>query len=234
MAASNETASVLDRLIRPEIRNDRFSRAIVEIAATPGVREILEIGSSSGEGSTEAWVSGALRQADPPRLHCIEVSIGRHAALAERWRDHPFVHAYNVSSVPLESFPSPDEIRRFHRDVRSKLRKVPIDTLLEWLRIDLDYVRDHDLSRHGIREIRDAAGVGQFDAVLIDGSEFTGRPELEEVYGARFLLLDDAYTYKNWENRLRLDADPAYRRVAHSRWTRNGFAAYERVDAAGA
>ncbi len=221
--------SGLDRLIPPEIHRDRFSRAITRIAAIPDVREILEIGSSSGVGSTSAWVAGALRNPEPPRIHCIEVSEVRHSALAERWRDYPFVVTYNLSSVSLERFPSPDDVERFYRSERSRLRRTPLDTVLEWLQQDVDYVRDHQLSRDGIREIRDSNGIQTFDAVLIDGSEFTGAAELEDVYGARFLLLDDTLTFKNWENRRRLDVDPGYRKVTSSSWRRNGFAVYERT-----
>jgi hypothetical protein len=226
-----EASSELDRLIAPEIRDDAFSRAIVDVGATPGVRTILEIGSSSGAGSTEAWVRGALRNPVTPQLHCIEVSKARHAALADRWRAHPFVHTYNVSSVPLERFPTDEEVTRFHREVRSKLRRVPLPTVLGWLHQDVDYVREHRLSRHGIREIREQHGIDRFDAVLIDGSEFTGTAELDEVYGARFLLLDDTRSFKNWANMRRLEADPAYRLIEKSRWTRNGFAVFERASA---
>ncbi len=65
MTSAPPPSSGLDRLIPPEISNDRFYRAIERVAATPGVRTILEIGSSSGAGSTEAWVKGAL--ANPQR-----------------------------------------------------------------------------------------------------------------------------------------------------------------------
>jgi hypothetical protein len=229
MKEASSPESALDHLIAPEIRGDRFYRAIAEIGATPGVREILEIGSSSGAGSTEAWVEGALRNPERPRLHCIEVSTVRHAALAERWREHPFVHTYNVSSVPLEAFPTPEEVARFHREARSKLRRVPVETVLGWLEQDVDYLRREGLSRHGIREIKAEHGIDTFDAVLIDGSEFTGAAELDEVYGARFVLLDDTRTFKNWDNARRLEADPAYRLVRRSRWTRNGFAIFERA-----
>ena len=71
-------------------------------------------------------------------------------------------------------------------------------------------------------------GIEIFDAVLIDGSEFTGRAELDEIYGARFVLLDDTLTFKNWENARRLLADPAYRLVRADPATRNGFAVFER------
>src|SRR5918992_749767 len=185
MSDSAPPASELDRLIPPEIKGDRFYRAIADVAATPGVREILEIGSSSGAGSTEAWVLGALRNPERPRLHCIEVS---------------------------------------------EARRVPLDTVLGWLRLDLEYLRVHGLSGHGIREIKAENGIETFDAVLIDGSEFTGRAELDEVYGARFLLLDDTRTFKNWDNVRRLERDPAYRLLPEGR-RRNGLAVFERAGA---
>lgn len=222
-------SSALDRLIPPEIKDDRFYRVIVAAAATPGVRDILEIGSSSGAGSTEAWVLGAMRNPELPRLHCLEVSRARFAALVERWHEHDFVHCYNLSSVPLECFPDEEEVARFYRDVRSRLRRTPLATVLEWLRQDVDYVREHGLSAYGIREIRERHGIDLFDAVLVDGSEFTGRAELDEVYGARYLLLDDTRSFKNWENARRLESDPSYRLVRKSRWTRNGFAVFERI-----
>jgi len=217
-------------LIPPEIKGDLLYRSIVEVASVPGVREILEIGSSSGAGSTEAWVAGALQNPDLPRLHCIEVSSTRYAALVERWKERDFVHCYHVSSVPLESFPAASEVEAFYHGTRSKLRRTPLETVLSWHRHDVDYVRAHGLSRHGIREIRERHGIDSFDAVLIDGSEFTGGAELDEVYGARFLLLDDIETYKNFENARRLEEDPRYRLVRISRRTRNGFAVFERVD----
>jgi hypothetical protein len=217
-------------LIPPEIKDDRFAETIVSVASTPGVREILEIGSSSGDGSTEAWVEGALVNTIPPRLHCIEVSVGRYAALAERWTDCSFVHCYNVSSVPLEAFPSPEEVARFHQEMPSNLNKWSLQTVLGWLQQDLDYLREHSLSRHGIREIKQLNNIAEFDAVLIDGSEFAGKAELEEVYGAHFLLLDDTQTFKNWDNARRLKGDPLYRLVASDSETRNGFAVFERMD----
>jgi hypothetical protein len=228
-AAPAEEGSELDRLIAPEITGDRFYRAIMEVAATPGVRAILEISSSSGAGSTEAWVAGALRNPVRPQLHCIEVSGPRFEALVERWRPHDFVHCHHVSSVPLESYPHPAEVEAFYRGTRSKLRRTPLETVLGWLQQDIEYVREHGLSRYGIREIRAQHGIEVFDAVLIDGSEFTGRAELDEVHGARFLLLDDTQTYKNFENARRLVLDPRYRLVRASRRTRNGFAVFERV-----
>jgi hypothetical protein len=221
--------TTLDELIAPEIAGDAFADIIETIAATAGVREILEIGSSTGEGSTAAWVRGALRNPERPHLHCLEVSAERYAALVEHWGQYEFVHCHRLSSVPLERFPAPQEVERFYRDVPSPLNEYDLETVLGWLQQDLDYLHDHDLSAAGIAEVKAQQGIATFDAVLIDGSEFTGRAELDEVYGARFLLLDDTQTFKNWANARRLEADPAYRLVSADPATRNGFAVFERA-----
>lgn len=226
-------ASTLDRLIPPEISGDRFYRWLARIAATPGVHTILEIGSSSGEGSTAALVEGALRNPAAPRIHCIEVSRARHQALAERYRSFDFVHCHNVSSVPAERFPTEAELDAFRRRIWTRFRFIRRDTVMGWLRQDLAYLERSGLSGAGIREIMERHGIDRWDAVLIDGSEFTGAAEMEEVYGARFLLLDDIRTFKNHDNHARLAKDPAYRLVARSRWLRNGFAIFERRPMAG-
>ncbi len=222
--------TALDELIPPEIAGDDFAAIIEEIGATAGVREILEIGSSTGEGSTAAWVRGALRNPERPRLHCLEVSDQRYAALVERWREYEFVECYHLSSVPLERFPSPADVERFFRDMPQRLNQYDLETVLGWLQQDIDYLREHGLSSAGIAHVKGKHGIGVFDAVLIDGSEFSGQAELDEVYGARFLLLDDTETFKNFENSRRLEADPAYRLVRADPTTRNGFAVYERVN----
>ena len=211
--------STLDNLIPPQVKNDGFYNAIVKVAATPGVKTILEIGASSGGGSTEALVNGALKNPDgPPQIHSIEVSKARIGQFQERWKDFGFVHGYNTSSVPSASFPTTDAVTRFYREERSKLRNVRLEKVLGWLQADLDYLTAHpDLDAAGIRRIKDQTGIAVFDAALIDGSEFTGEVEMPEVYGARFLMLDDTRSYKNWRNLKKLEADKGYRCVKKSR-----------------
>lgn len=224
----HQTESALDRLIPPEIAGDRLYEWIVRIAATPGVRHILEIGSSSGAGSTAAFVSGALRNPHTPVIHCLEISMPRFDALVERYREHRFVHCYNLSSVPLEMFPDAADIDDFRSRTWTRFRFIPRATVLQWLDQDIEYIRQHDLSGHGIRHVRELHGIEWFDAVLIDGSEFSGPADLNEVHGARFVLLDDIRTYKNGDNYRRLLRDASYHLIASSRWLRNGFAIFER------
>jgi hypothetical protein len=63
--------------------------------------------------------------------------------------------------------------------------------------------------------------------VLIDGSEFTGRAELDETYGAKFILLDDIRTLKNEFNYERLRADAFYTLVKENLDLRNGYAVFQ-------
>lgn len=229
---STRPVSGLDRLIPPEIIDDEFHRTLERIAARADVRTILDIGASSGEGSTAALVAGAMRNPVRPTIHCIEVSVPRFEALEARYRTLEFVYCHNVSSVPVDWFPTEAQIDAFRRRVWTRFRFIRRAEVMRWLRQDIEYVLRHGLSQDGIRSIMADNGIESFDLVVIDGSEFTGPAECAVVYGARFIALDDIRTFKNYDNRRHLDADPAYRRIAAARRLRNGFAVYQRVSPA--
>ncbi|MCY7367257.1 MAG: hypothetical protein LH474_03810, partial [Chamaesiphon sp.] len=74
--------SELDRLIPPEIKNDDFYAIIQKIAREADIQTVLEIGSSSGGGSTEAYVTGLRDNPNRPILYCMEVSQPRFAELS--------------------------------------------------------------------------------------------------------------------------------------------------------
>ena len=166
----------LDRLIPPEIRNDSFYSAIVRVAATPGVEHMLEIGSSGGDGSTEAFIEGALMNPSEPTLHCIEISDVRYQGHSSKNRhaSRGFVRCYHASSVPLEKVASEAEVTEFYHSVPSVLNDYSLKTVLGRRAQDVRYMKDHGLVSNGIRDIKNGVGLDLFDAVLIDGSEFTG------------------------------------------------------------
>ena len=229
LLSRNLRTALTGGLIPPEIKGDGFFAAISTIAGDPEVRTILEIGASSGGGSTEALIEGAQQNPSRPVLHCIEVSPRRFRALAKRHRDVEFLSAHNVSSVSLERFATEERVRDFYEAVDSPLNSVPLPVVLGWLRSDIDTVTKNRLSRDRIRMIKHQEGLEDFDLVLIDGSEFTGSAELADVYGARFILLDDTLTFKNCENCTRLNSDEAYELIEKSEQVRNGYAIFRRV-----
>lgn len=228
----SESLSELDRIINPEIKNDEFYSLIHKIASEENIETVLEIGSSAGEGSTEAFVAGLRRNPNKPKLFCIEISKVRFAQLQQRYTHDCFVKCYNISSVSKESFPSKNEIIEFYNTNRTNLNNYPLDRVLGWLRQDIEYIDTHSISKDGIDMIKQENNIDSFDVVLIDGSEFGGSRELNKTYGAKFIMLDDINSFKNYNNYRLLYNDMNYKLVALNYYLRNGYAIFRKTDMA--
>lgn len=228
--SSDITNSELSRLIPPEIKNDDFYANIKRIAREENIKTVLEIGSSSGEGSTEAIVSGLRQNSHKPTLFCMEVSQTRFAELRKKYANDSFVKCYNVSSVSLQQFPNENEITNFYRTNQTNLNYYSLEQVIGWLQQDIEYVKKSGVPDNGIRKIKQENNIGVFDLVLIDGSEFTGSAELNEVYDAKIICLDDINTFKNYQNHQKLLADKNYVLFAHNYSIRNGYSIFKKVD----
>jgi len=193
-----------DNYMPPEIKNDSFYSILIDIARRFPLRTILEIGASSGEGSTEALVHGLAENPGKPTLFCIEVSRARYERLAQRYAGNPQVKPYNASSVNLKDFPSEAQVIEFYQMQpynlnmgETNIGNWPLELVLTWLRNDIKYLTEHNIQQDGISLIKRKHSISQFDMVLIDGSEFTGSAELLQVYGAPIIAMDDINTCKN-------------------------------------
>ena len=233
-ASQNYTVTVspssqLNFLIPPEIKNDEFYEIIQKLAKEEDIRTVLEIGSSAGEGSTEAFVTGLRQNPNHPILFCMEISKPRFAALQQRYANNFFVKAYNVSSVSLQQFPNEQQVQEFYKTIPTILNNYPIEEIIRWLRQDIEYVKNSGVPSDGIFRIKRENEIDVFDLVLIDGSEFTGESELKQVYGAKIIALDDTNCYKNYKNRQTLLADPTYEIIADNQTVRNGYSIFKRL-----
>jgi hypothetical protein len=94
----------------------------------------------------------------------------------------------------------------------------------------LDKLPEKNETNNTIKRIKQENQIDCFDLVLIDGSEFQDAAELDEVYGAKFVLLDDINTRQNYQNLHRLLADPDYTLVAQNSSLRNGYAIFQKVN----
>ena len=227
-APVSPTGSDLDRVIPPEITGDHFYRAIVEVASTPGVREILEIGSSSGAGSTEAWVSGALQ--NPERRGSTASRCPRHATPRSSNAGNS---TSSFSATTSRACRSSASRRGRSRGVLSRhTLEASSDTTGDRPRLAPPGRRVRDgtgLSQHGIREIRERHGIEFFDAVLIDGSEFTGRAELERGLRRTVPAPRRHPDVQEFRERTPTRGRPAVPARARRPPHRNGFAVFERV-----
>ncbi len=222
-----------DSIIPPEVSDDAFYHALVQCATRSDIKTILEIGSSSGEGSTEAFVKAIRRRPDRDKvkLFCMEISQMRFKKLAAKYKNDTFVKPYRLSSVRINQFPSRDEVISFHQNpqINPNAQNFPIELLLSWREQDLAYICESGLDACGVDVIKKEEGIEFFDMVLIDGSEFTGSAEFSMLLGAKIIALDDINSFKCYFAHKFLSENPKYKLIAKDVTLRNGFAIFERV-----
>jgi hypothetical protein len=216
--------------IPPEVYGDEFSEWIFRIAQRPEVKTLIEIGSSSGEGSTSAIVKG-LRGKSDWQLHLLEVDTLRREALKKKFSDYPNIFIHNYSSVSLGQYPSTKEVEHFYYSVPTNLNSTPIDKVLQWLKDDKQNLIDLGISEtDGIESVKKQNKIQSFDFALIDGSEFSGFADYSAVVGAKYILLDDINGFKCYKAHQALRVNPDYT-LEYENWqTRNGFAVFSRSD----
>lgn len=222
--------TMLSEIIPAEIINDDFYKILHTLASREDLKSFLEIGSSSGAGSTHAFVSALRKRADAQstRLYCMELSTERFTALRNAYADCDFVKVYNQSSAALDEFPSEKEVAFFYANTRTTLNAYPLEQVLGWLRQDIDYMRAAGLTHNGIELIKQENQIVDFDMVLIDGSEFTGEAELYHCMGARVIALDDVNSHKCFNAYRILTNHVSYALTHQNLELRNGFAVFER------
>ena len=224
-------ASELDKIIPAEINNDPFSEWIEKIASLEDVKTIIEIGSSSGDGSTKHFLEAMAKRKDVSQLKfaCLELSKERYSKLKDFVDHYPFAYSFNLSSVSSKLFPTKDTVKKFYKHRSTKLNNFPLKRVLDWLEQDIKYIKDSEKDYDGITEIRNSLQIKEFDACLIDGSEFTGLSELHLLIGSKYILLDDTETYKCREAFELLERLASYKKLDHNPNVRNGFAVFKRV-----
>ena len=184
------------------------------------VKTIIEIGASSGGGTTEALIKGITSRfhtegitspKDLIKMASVEVSRARFKNLKERYSGVSFFTPYNISSLPLSRFPSEEQVAKFIRE--TGVHGGNVETVLDWLKQDIQYVKDNNFDVNGIQKIKEDFGVKKFDLAVIDGSEFLGDEEFKELPDCDAYFLDDIHVYKNWNSHRILENDKRYSKV---------------------
>lgn len=223
--------NTLEVIIPAEIKNDSFYDLLNGVAKLSEVKNILEIGSSSGQGSTEALVTAIRSRSDFSKvnLFCMEISKSRYSKLQATYYDDNFVKCYNLSSIASNEFPLESEIINFYNCIRTTLNQYPLKTVLDWYHQDLEYINQNGIAINGIKHIKQENKLNNFDLVLIDGSEFTGERDLWSVMGSKFIALDDVFAFKCWNAYQTLLHHSSYSLVCCDLKIRNGYAFFKRT-----
>jgi hypothetical protein len=215
-------------IIKPEIKNDLFYNIIIKLLKnTDDIKNILEIGASAGDGSTEAFIIGKKNK--DINLYSIEVCTERFDLLKKRYSSEERFFPYNISSVSINDFPSKELLQNFYDKKYNNLNIIDLNLLYEWLSNDINYININKIEQDGINKIKNENNIIYFDMVLIDGSEFTGVKEFDNIYGAKYILLDDIKGYKNYENHNKLKNDLNYKCLIENFDLRNGFSIFKKI-----
>jgi hypothetical protein len=217
----------LDHIIDPEINHVTGTyNAIIQYITTVPLKTIIEIGASSGGGTTEAVIMGVLRKnTSNITFNTIEVSRARFNNLKQRYQMFKWVTPWNVSSLNISDFPSDDEIKSFINERNDPYYPSSLTTVLQWKKNDIEYIQDNNIPQDGIKAIKTYMNVDHFDLAVIDGSEFLGNKEYEHLLNCDAYLLDDIYTYKNHLSYNSLLNNPNYK-LLYREDTRGGSALF--------
>ena len=213
---------MLSDIISPEIYNDDFYHSLKVLTKQYDVKSILEIGASSGQGSTQCFLQS---KTDDCKLFSIEISKERFSILSNN--DYKNFYPYLGSSINSDEYMNDDEIKDFYNNNKTNINNYPLDTILSWKKEELDYITNNNIPTNIIQHIKLDNNIKYFDLVLIDGSPFTGNSELNYCLGSKIIALDDVNDIKCCQAYYTLNSLPDYELIAQDWNIRNGFAVFK-------
>jgi hypothetical protein len=218
-------------IIPPEIKNDDFYNSIIKvISENEDINNIIEIGASSGDGSTEAILEGCRIHYNNfnkrVKVFSIEVCSERFNNLQQRYKTIVDFYPYNMSSIHINEFPNKNDVINFYNNYKTNLNLYSLTDVLSWYDNDIMYITENNIQQCAIDHIKKEHNIETFDCALIDGSEFTGFVELKKIYGAKYILLDDVNAYKNYYSHNFLNNDKNDKLMTQNYRLRNGYSIF--------
>jgi len=216
---------MITSIIPAEIKHDELYCRIIDTVFLfhDEIKTVLEIGASSGDGSTEAIVS-AMSQLEDKELFTLEIDQARFAALQERYQELDWVIPVNKSAVHINEYPTKGSISDFYNTIKTQLNQYPLDFVLSWYDIEIEKVKYLNDKVGAIDQIKKDNNIDHFDMVVLDGSPFTGYREYEKIVGAKIIVLDDTIDIKHHHTQLALRDNKEYECIFCNAALRNGYA----------
>lgn len=204
-------------------KDDLFGASIIEIVKAYNLRRVLEIGSWDGTGSTSCFIEG-MENLQDKLLVCLEINTDRYNDLVENTKKYDWVKCYNESSISYDSLMYRDFDDIWNSPFNGLPRQYnPKEVVKSWFEADVQKLKQ---TKRGFLE-KDQSF---YDAVLIDGSEFTGLSEFNLLKDrVNFLFLDDVFhAFKTKEVADILLKDSQWDYLKYSESVRNGFMIFKR------
>lgn len=187
---------------------------------------ILDIGASTGRGTTTI-----MRETCPDaEIFAIELAQDRFDDLKELFAKDSKTHVFRGSTCPPEHLMTLDELKSYQqRFPHWNCWKVA--DMYGWHENHPHLIKSlrSKYARDIIPHIKKKHKIDTFDFVMVDGSPFTAKYEVEQIHGAKMIFLDDVNDVKNQLNYARLGAGGQYWCVDLNKHHRNGFAVFRNL-----
>lgn len=217
--------------IEPEVNNE-FAAGIQRIFKESRIGTVIEVGASSGRGSTQVIIDCLQKYSKNANLavHLIEISPVRARELTEFYADLKFVTVHNKSTVTPGEHMTPLELLNFNRDNVTKMQTKFIFRPLRWLRQDIKFLNENPFlwNPTAFQSIREKLDPRDVDFALIDGG-FCGLQDTQNVIGAKYIALDDINDAKNFFSFHLLKESSSYELVELNYGYRNGYAIFRKL-----
>jgi len=224
----------------PEITTaDQFGQAISRVIKEHRYKRNLEIGSWDGLGSTQCFIEGMKDLEGPKELICLEIEEARFRELRTNTHKYPWVKHWNISSIGRSQMipKSFSEVWDSPHNNHTRGRcEYPRELVEKWYNDDIPRLPEKGYLK-GFEKI-DLLGAydngadiwKSYDAVLIDGCEFTGYSEFALLRDRTdcFFLDDVFHAYKCAQIYNELISDPEWALEEQGPDLRNGFAIFIR------
>lgn len=177
----------------PEITlNTNFGQDIVKYLFKFNIKKAIEIGSGSGNGSTQSFLYYFDNVNDPEKeLHCFEPMVSWFLDLKEITKDRNYCKLYNESAISYHDLLVKDYDNDFYYSEFNKLKNYYSKDLMKtWYDQDVEFFKQTEKSILPSIEA---------EAILIDGCEFSGYSEFKKINESiNLIILDDCLTaFKN-------------------------------------
>ncbi len=211
--------------IPPEIKDDELYDRLIDTIRlfAHEIQTVLEVGASSGDGSTEA-IASALSQYVPSKtFYTIEASPVRYEILKQRYANIDWLIPMLGSSVFLEEYVPKGYAEFYHKKHKRRFGQYDLSFLLDWYVNEKALIQDNNLPQGVIDSIKKENNIDFFDFVILDGSPYTGYSEFQKILGAKIIVFDDVLDIKHDKSHELLKAMTEYECIYCNLLHRNGY-----------
>jgi hypothetical protein len=164
------------------------------------------------------------------KIFCVDLPTTKFQKLQRRYLPDSSIEFYNVL-IDRENTFDTEKPSRF-AIFQKKLNKNDRQLLLNALHQNNESSNAIKLAKNTIKTIKQEKRINYFDMVLVGNPKFDFSAEVDEIYGAKFVVIDSINSLSNHNLLHRLLAQSGYTIVAQNLFLRNGYAILKKTDRA--